>query len=240
MAVMTLKSYQGLPKESRSRVMPLVDGRDSAWLEEDRDAKVVEVAVDAGSPLPSKETFGAGRVVIARTAMGRGTDEVCSDLVKKGFDAIHLVGDPFGGQATTVAKETIRSVHSRLVGEAVRDEVTLIASGGILLAEHVPKAMLCGCDLVGIDVTPYVALQSEFPKVGGHDASIRPREVDPDWGSQRLANLLAAWHEQFIEALSAMGKRDGRRLRGDVGRGIFYEDTVKEAFGDIDVELAGD
>jgi len=64
--------------------------------------------------------------------------------------------------------------------------------------------------------------------------------VDADWGSQRLANLLAAWQEQFIEALSAMGKRDGRRLRGDVGRGIFYEDTVKEAFGDIDVELSGD
>lgn len=65
-------------------------------------------------------------------------------------------------------------------------------------------------------------------------ARIIPRKIDVEWGSQRLINLISAWHEQIIEALSAMGKRDVRRLRGDVGRAIFYEEIRKEAFEDIE------
>jgi hypothetical protein len=63
--------------------------------------------------------------------------------------------------------------------------------------------------------------------------TFKPRKIELDWGKQRLMNILAAWHEQIIEALSAMGKRDVRRLRGDVGRAIFYEEIRKEAFADI-------
>jgi glutamate synthase domain-containing protein 2 len=132
-------------------------------------------------------------------------------------------------------KDLIRSVHRKLVRESLRDEVTLIASGGITLAEHVPKAIICGADLVALDTTILVALQSKFlcdcstPKIG----RIKPEKFDPDWGEQRLVNLLASWHDQLIEILSAMGMRDVRRLRGDVGRAMFKEDLEKEAFADI-------
>jgi len=34
----------------------------------------------------------------------------------------------------------------------MRDEVSLIFSGGIAMAEHVPKAMICGADLTAIDM----------------------------------------------------------------------------------------
>jgi glutamate synthase domain-containing protein 2 len=58
-------------------------------------------------------------------------------------------------------------------------------------------------------------------------------EFDSTWGEQRLINLLASWHDQLIEILSAMGIRDVRRLRGDVGRAMFNEDLEKEAFKEI-------
>ena len=46
--------------------------------------------------------------------------------------------------------------------ESLRDDVTIIVSGGITLAEHVPKAIICGADLVAIDTTVLVALQAQF------------------------------------------------------------------------------
>jgi hypothetical protein len=45
---------------------------------------------------------------------------------------------------------------------------------------------------------------------------------------------MGAWHSQLIEVLGAMGIREVRRLRGEVGRAIFLEDIEKEAFGDLD------
>jgi hypothetical protein len=48
-----------------------------------------------------------------------------------------------------------------------------------------------------------------------------------------MVNLMGAWHSQLIEVLGAMGIREVRRLRGEVGRAIFREDIEKEAFGDL-------
>jgi hypothetical protein len=57
--------------------------------------------------------------------------------------------------------------------------------------------------------------------------------IDPGWGWQRVVNLAAAWHAQILEVLGAMGLRDIRRLRGEVGRAIFMEEVEKETFGQI-------
>ncbi|MCK4909637.1 MAG: hypothetical protein KAS70_07035, partial [Planctomycetes bacterium] len=52
--------------------------------------------------------------------------------------------------------------------------------------------------------------------------------VPADWGAQRLLNLMAAWRDQLLEILSAMGIREVRRLRGETGRAIFQEEMEKE------------
>src|SRR5205823_935394 len=80
----------------------------------------------------------------------------------------------------------------------------------------------CGADLVGIDTTVLVALQAEFlgETRDRNGYKLRPRRIDPAWGAQRLVNLFGVWHDQLIEILSAMGMRDVRRLRGDVGRSM--------------------
>jgi hypothetical protein len=49
-----------------------------------------------------------------------------------------------------------------------------------------------------------------------------------------MVNLVGAWHSQLIEVLGAMGIREVRRLRGEMGRAIFMEEIEKEAFGDLD------
>ena len=44
------------------------------------------------------------------------------------------------------------------MNEGLRDEVTLIISGGIALAEHMAKAIICGADVVAVDTPLLVAL----------------------------------------------------------------------------------
>jgi len=121
------------------------------------------------------------------------------------------------------------------VREGLRDQVTIIASGGIALAEHVPKAIICGADLVGIDTTVLVALQAEFlgETRDRNGYKLRPRRIDPAWGAQRLVNLFGVWHDQLIEILSAMGMRDVRRLRGDVGRSMMDAELRESSFKGI-------
>ena len=125
----------------------------------------------------------------------------------------------------------LRAVHTRLVEEGLRDQVTIIASGGITLAEHVPKAIIYGADLVALDTTLLLALQAEFTGETRQreNCQLAPRTIEAEWGAQRIVNLMASWHDQLIEILSAMGMRDVRRLRGDVGRSMLDTELREQA-----------
>ena len=123
--------------------------------------------------------------------------------------------------------------------EGLRDELTLIVSGGIALAEHMAKAIICGADLVAVDTPLLVALGCRVCGGGslcdsGRACPSHVDSVEADYAAQRMVNLMGAWHSQLIEVLGAMGIREVRRLRGEVGRAIFMEDIEKEAFGDLD------
>ena len=183
--------------------------------------------------------IGSGSPVSIRLPLTRTAAGTAVQLVRNGVDVIHLTANYHGRgwekEDTKHVKDLIREVHSKLVSESCRDQVTLIASGGITRAEHVPKAIICGADLVAIDTTVLVALQCRFEGecVSPASGRITQEIFDSRWGEQRLVNLLGSWHDQLIEILSAMGIRDVRRLRGDVGRAMFNDDLEKEAFGDI-------
>jgi tRNA G26 N,N-dimethylase Trm1 len=46
--------------------------------------------------------------------------------------------------------------------------------------------------------------------------------------------MSAAWRDQLLEVLGAMGLREVRRLRGEVGRVMYMKDLEKEAFAEIE------
>ncbi|MGW8249278.1 MAG: glutamate synthase-related protein, partial [Anaerolineales bacterium] len=144
-------------------------------------------------------------------------------LVEAGVPVIHLQADEVGKDlAGRPLPEVLREVHSRLVELRQRDRVTLVASGGIAAAEHVAKAIACGADLVGIDFTMQVAWGCSLWADRGK-CPAESEELDPQWGEQRLVNLMNAWRDQLLEALGAMGMREVRRLRGEVGRTIWHK-----------------
>ena len=167
-----------------------------------------------------------------------GLDEDVLEYAHRGVRIFHLVANYHGrGQSGRFVLELIREVHQALVKEGLREEVTLLGSGGIAAAEHVPKAIICGLDAVALDMPLLVALQAtlEGECVDAKTSGIRlPKGFNADWGMQRLKNLMASWRDQLLEVLGAMGLREVRRLRGEIGRAMFQSDLEREAFAGIE------
>lgn len=78
-------------------------------------------------------------------------------------EIIHLQADNKGrglgkrtGDFITIL---MREIHQGLVEKGLREQVTLLVSGGIALAEHVAKIIICGADGVGVDLALLIALE---------------------------------------------------------------------------------
>ena len=222
------------------RIVPLISSSDlSKHARIVADAPVVELRERDSRLVERVRELNPKAPISVRLALKETAPAHAVEIAREGVDIIHGFAD-YHGRAwdpnnPRLVKDLIRSVHAALVREALRDEVTLIASGGITLSEHVPKAIACGADLVALDTTMLVALQAQFEGecASSENGRIRREKFDETWGEQRLVNLVGSWHDQLIEILSAMGMRDVRRLRGDVGRAMFREDLEKEAFSDV-------
>jgi glutamate synthase domain-containing protein 2 len=187
-------------------------------------------------------------IVSVRLPMNKDSDYIVDELARSGAEIIHLYADDYGneldglnpppappkrGAYPRFIKDVIRGVHLRLIETSIRDEVTIIASGGIALAEHLAKIIICGADLAAIDLPLLIALECRFCKNCLNDlpCPVEIHNVTPEYAVPRMTNLIGAWHSQLIEVLGAMGLREVRRLRGEVGRAMFYEDLERETFG---------
>ena len=218
-------------------LVPIVDENNiHGWIE--KKPFVLEYNAEQSDLFEKLEGKLESSIIVARLPLRDDSGEVACKLAREGVHGLHLYADYHGqdySKETKHVSASLKEVHQRLVKEGLRDQVTIIASGGITLAEHVPKAIICGADLVGIDTTVLVALQAEFKGETRDRAScqLRPRKIDPAWGAQRLVNLFGVWHDQLIEILSAMGMRDVRRLRGDIGRSMMDAELREQSFKGI-------
>jgi len=155
-----------------------------------------------------------------------------------GVRVFHLLADYHGrGSDGRFVFDLIREAHLAFVEAKMRDEVTLIGSGGIAAAEHNPKAIIAGLDLVALDTPLIAAMQGEFEgecKDRVESKFTLPKTLTREWGIQRVLNLTAAWRDQLLEILGAMGLREVRRLRGEMGRAMFQVELEREAFVGIE------
>ena len=185
-----------------------------------------------------KEAY-PGIIVSIRVNLDSGGVERAVELADSGVEVIHVVadfnGDEIGVDQPRFIKDMIREIHNALIKKGRRDEVTLIAGGGIALPEHMAKAVLCGADLVSTYLPLMIALECRLCQTckPGLVCPARLESIDFEYGSSRMRNLIAAWHLQLIELMGAMGMREARRLRGDVGRAMFFEDLEEEIFGTL-------
>jgi glutamate synthase domain-containing protein 2 len=189
-------------------------------VEEDDLEKVLPIVFAAQSRWPES-------IIAARLPLFNGAASQALQWVEAGLPVIHLFADDIGQDLDgRYLPDSLLEVHTTLVDHAMRDRVTLVASGGIAAAEHVAKAIACGADLVAIDFALQVAWGCSLWADKGQ-CPPESEELDPDWGMQRVVNLINAWRDQLLEALGAMGLREVRRLRGETGRTIWH--TIEDA-----------
>jgi len=176
-------------------------------------------------------------LVITKVALDENGLELVSALTDAGVDIIHVQadrnGNGYGGKKTWFIKDMLRELHNHLIDRGVRDNVTIVASGGIAMAEHVAKAIICGADAVAIDIPLLLSLECHMCLrcEKGLSCPVEIENVHPEWGKVRIMNLMAAWRNQILEVLGAMGIREVRRLRGEMGRAMFFEDLEADTFG---------
>jgi len=160
-------------------------------------------------------------------------------LALQGVEIIHLYADLQGNSIDDAhprfIKDLTRDIHLRLVDESLRDKVTLLVSGGIAMAEHVAKAIICGADGVILDLPLLIALECRLCKkcLRGLPCPVKIGNINIGWATQRIMNLMAAWRSQLLEVLGAMGLREVRRLRGEMGRAMLFQDLEQEIFAPL-------
>ncbi|MBC8440160.1 MAG: hypothetical protein H8D87_10785 [Deltaproteobacteria bacterium] len=164
---------------------------------------------------------------------------ICVDLSKMDIDTIHVYantnGREFESDNPRFIKDMLRDIHLALIDAATRQQINIIASGGISMAEHVNKIIICGADGVAIDLPLIIAMECRLCGrcKKGLTCPVDLESIDPLYGSNRIINLMGAWRNQILEMLGAMGLREVRRLRGEVGRSMWFEDLERESFAPI-------
>jgi hypothetical protein len=244
----TLAVMPAAAAPAEPHVVPLV-GTDDIAMSQELLKAVRMVQVQDGAEVANLAaqalSINPNVIVSVRMPLGPAAAGRVLELARVGIKVFQLCADLHGrerlesGRPGRHIKDALRELHGRLVKEGIRDEVTLIVSGGIALAEHMAKAIICGADLVAVDTALLVALGCRVCRhARGTGASCNPcpaeiGSADGEYATQRIVNLMGAWHSQLIEVLGAMGIREVRRLRGEVGRAMFLEDIEREAFGDL-------
>ena len=244
-------------KEERSHLIPYISHLTLHSFEADwiKTCKMVELEYeeDVLTVVNEAKKLNPRTIISVRVPFGDNVEGIVEELTYAGVGVIHLYAD-INGQTfrksliKNASQQTFRkslfikdmtlNVHRHLVDLKIRDEVTLIVSGGIAMAEHVAKSLICGADLTAIDLPLLFALECRYCKnrLNGLSCPVELKEVEPLWGAKRIINLIGAWRNQLLEVLGAMGLREVRRLRGEVGRAIFIEEIEKETFDKVFVK----
>jgi glutamate synthase domain-containing protein 2 len=150
-----------------------------------------------------------------------------------GAHLIHIDGAYGGtGAAPEIATKNIAmpiefaipKVHRYLVSEGIRDDVVLMASGGVRTAHDIAKAIALGADGCVLGTGELVALGctrcSNCERGRGCTYGLTTtdpelsRLVDPAWGEERIGNFYAALQKRLVQILRQLGLRSVGDLRG--------------------------
>ncbi|AFV11086.1 glutamate synthase [Thermacetogenium phaeum DSM 12270] len=204
-----------------------------------------------------KEATGYRKPVAVKIAAVHNVAAISSGVVRAGADI--LVIDGFRG-GTGAAPLRIRdnvgipielalaAVDTRLREEGIRNQASLVISGGIRNSSDVVKAIALGADAVYLGTAALIALGCHMcqkcyrGKCSWGIATTDPylaKRLNPDIGARRASNLIRAWKHEIKEMLGGMGINAIESLRGNrlALRGV---DLTERELEILQVKAAGE
>ncbi len=203
-----------------------------------------------------KEATSYEKPVSVKIAAVHNVAAIASGMVRAGADII--VVDGLRG-ATGAAPKAIRdnvgipielalaAVDSRLREEGIRNEASIVASGGLRCSGDVAKAIALGADAVYIGTAALIALgchvcqQCHTGKCTWGICTSDPaltKRINPEIGAERLVNLIRGWSLEIKDMLGGMGVNAIESLRGNRLhlRAVGLNDTELDVLG---IRMAG-
>jgi glutamate synthase domain-containing protein 2 len=179
------------------------------------------------------KTTNPQALVSVKVSTPTDVDMVAVGSYYAGAHIVHLDGSYGGtGAAPEIAKKNIAmpiefavpKVHKYLVSENIRDQVVLMASGGLRTADDIAKIIALGADGAVMGTSELVALGctrcSNCERGRGCPFGLTTTDpqlsqlVAPEWGAQRIGNLYQSYAHRLRQILSKLGLADIRALRG--------------------------
>jgi glutamate synthase domain-containing protein 2 len=198
-----------------------------------------------------KEATNYTKPVSVKVAAVHNIAAIASGIVRAGADVVTIDGlRGSTGAAPKVIRDNvgipielaIAAVDTRLRQEGIRNNASIVASGGFRNSGDVIKAIALGADAVYIGTSALISLgchvcQSCYTGrcpwgIATNDAYLA-RRINPDIGARRAANLLRGWSREIKEMLGGMGVNALESLRGnrDHLRGVGLTDSELKLLG---------
>lgn len=198
-----------------------------------------------------KEATEYKKPVIVKVAAVHNIAAIASGIARSGADIIAIDGFRGGtGAAPTRIRDNVgipielalAAVDRRLREEGIRNEVSLVVGGSIRSSSDIVKAIALGADACYIASAALMALgchlcrSCQTGKCNWGIATQRPelvKRLNPDWGKERLVNLMTAWKHEIKELMGGMGINSIEALRGNrlMLRGIGLNEKELEILG---------
>lgn len=234
--------------------------------------RMIPVGSDAISPAPHhdiysiedlaqlvralKEATEWKKPVFVKIAAVHNVAAIAAGIARSSADAVVIDGFRGGtGAAPRVFRDhvgipieaAVAAVDAKLRSQGIRNEISIIASGGIRDSTDVTKAIALGADAVYIGTAALVALGCRV--CGSCYRNLCPwgiatqrqdlvNRLDPEVGATQVANLIQGWTLEIMDLMGAAGINSIESLRGnrDRLRGYMLDESMMKV---LDVKQVG-